>query len=1149
MTCSLRLLVRATVLLGLAGPVLSARCEDRHPADFFGQEVADAMVRRLQPTEPPEMPVPNLKLSRSIRPLPELRAVLIEGVLTNTGDAPVRLARVPLADWRFRVNGGVDAVNFQSLEYRNEQWYDSTYWTGPNWTRVGRNWHHPGEKTPSVRRFTVPADGRVTVTGRVAKAHLDGDGIVASILHNGKSIWQATLEGVDKTGQDPNLTLDVKKNDTLRFVVDKRFSIVCDTTWWDPIVTYADGRRFQASEQFATRREDRREWTYEMLLDPNALPSIPQVAAVTREFALRSEPAMPDVPVRMDGADCRPLLLLGSDDGQSGVFVGINSTRAWQCTATFAGNGTLEINLALETGDEPLVVEPGRSISVPAVLFGAFDGPPQRGMGVVGDVLEADPGKLPLAAFRESFSSGQCDDLPLLMLVQTEWRIEDRVTESPESYAEATRKHLGKAVELLAALRAEHGTGFLPDRDGQLAALSTETDEKDLDLARWRSLYYRTRWAKREIALANPLMDFDKLLLCKRTPTSYSHLVMQYFGWRAQSGGGIFVLEKPGRSLACRDILGGRLAHGNVLEPRLSYDGKRIAFSFAACGGENPVAKTSPDECDEDHYHIYEVNVDGSGLRQLTHGPFDDLMPEYLPDGGIVFTSTRRKGYARCFGSQFGPRWHVYTLHRMDGDGTNIRTISYHDTNEWFPTVDNNGRVLYARWDYIDRDAVTHQNLWSTRPDGTDPITVWGNGTPSPHCTFQMKPIPGSSRIVFAASAHHSVAGGSIAIVDPTIDYDGQHAITRITPEIPFPEAEGRNITEYYTSPWPLSEKYFLVGYSYKPLVWEPGANPRDALGIYLLDASGNRELVYRDGAIGSTNPCPLRPRTAPPVIPSGLPAAAPPTGEVALMDVYRGLGDVPRGTIRQLRVIQIFPKTTIVANTPQMGIAGEENGRAILGTVPVEADGSARFIVPAQKPILFQALDEDGFAVQTMRTITYLQPGEKVACVGCHENRMTAPTESPGLALRRPPGRIDPGPLGGRPFGFAEMVQPVLDRHCVRCHGGEKTEGKIDLSGAAQPPWSRSYLALVNHKPELVPRFRARNQIQVTPVGGIHGALGSRLMALLREGHEDVRLSADELRRLAAWIDCNAIFFGSPEPAQHPRQLEGRPVPMPEIQ
>ncbi len=743
---------------------------------------------------------------------------------------------------------------------------------------------------------------------------------------------------------------------------------------------------------------------------------------------------------------------------------------------------------------------------------------------------------------------GWAEESDLWAMVQAEWQREDGLDGSAEALNAAIALHLQKAGRLIEDLRVGRPEAFLAAEIGEFERLAAVEVGS---LQSRKRLYVAVRRLKRRIALANPLLDFDRMLFTKRVPTSYSHQVMQYYGWRARPGGGIFVLDKPGHSLACRDILDGKLQGGNVLEPRLSYDGKRIVFSYVECREQTYL----PDQLNvneqgpgDSYYHLYEVNVDGTGLKQLTFGPYDDTMPTYLPDGGIAFCSTRRKGYARCFGAQFSRRWDTYTLHRMDADGSKLRTLSFHDTNEWFPAVDNSGHILYARWDYIDRDAVTHQNLWSSRPDGTNPRAVWGNATPKPHCTFQIHPVPGSSKIALTASAHHSIAGGSIALVDPTVNFDGQEAITRITPEVPFPEAETLEINEYYASPWPLSEKYFLVAYSPTKLIFEPGANLKNALGIYLLDAQGNRELIYRDPEIGSTNPCPLRPRPTPPVLPSALPEDAAPVGEMIVSDIYEGLGDVPRGSIKELRIVQIFPKTTPLVNTPGIGIAGEENARAILGTVPVEPDGSVRFIAPARKLLLFQALDEAGFAYQTMRSVTYLQPGERVACVGCHENRMTTPVDAQVMALRHPPSQIDPGELGGRPFSYVEVVQPVLDKHCVRCHGGERIDGGLDLTGTPQAGYTRSYLALCGNE-HRVPRFKARNQIQVTPPGGQYGALGSGLMKLLREGHEDVQLSPSDIRRLAAWIDLNAIFYGVNLPEAQARQLRGEPVAMPEIQ
>ncbi len=958
-----------------------------------------------------------------LRLLPLLAGVLLPGALPAFG-APGEATNL-----------------YTALTHREAEWYGSTFWTGPDWTRVGRDWHHPGENTPSVRRFTAPRDGRVTVSGRVFKRHLDGDGIRASIRHNEREVWQAEIEGKDGQGVEPNLALELKRGDALRFIVHKRGAIFCDTTGWDPAIAYADGARHQASASFAAKKQGEGGWFYEML----------------------------------------------------------------------------------GKGEVPKPVEP-----VPSEL------------------------KEDLA--RRAPSLAPQSDLDLLLLVLEEWWRDDQMTDAEDAYAPAVADHLQRARRMAAE------QGRVPESLENLSRVKPST------LPEWRALYLQVRLLKREIAFQNPLLDFAKVLFCKRAQPSYSHLVGQYFGWRQRPGGGLYVLEKAGRSLKVCDIVGSQLPPGSFLEPRLSYDARRIVFSFVACpprphnSTQLPVNEQGEENA---YFHIYEIAVDGSGLRQLTSGRYDDMMPCHLPDGGIAFVSTRRRSYSRCFGPNFSQRWHSYTLHRMNADGSDLRILSLNDVSEWFPAVSNTGEILFARWDYIDRDAVTHQNLWSVRPDGSNPIAVWGNATPKPHCAFQAKPVPGSRKIAFIASAHHAITGGPLCLVDPAVDPNSQDAIARITPG-PYPEAENENIPEYYASPWPLSEQHFLVSYSRDRLVFEgehlQKPNPDNALGLYLLDAAGNRELLYRDARLGCASPIPLRPQTPPPVLPGALPPIAPPVGEMLVTDVYQGLGDLPRGAIKELRIVQIFPKTTWIADAPRIGVAGEENTRAILGVVPVEADGSARFLLPAHKPVLFQALDQDGFAYRTMRSTTYLQPGEQTSCVGCHEHRMSAPakTRSVPLAMRRPPSAIEPGELGGRPFGYVQTVQPVLDRHCVKCHSGPEAKKGLALTGEPLNGFTRSYVSLTTEAPKtpktpstepLVPRFVKRNQIQMTPVGGAHGALGSRLIRMLRAGHQEVKLSDSDLRRLAAWIDCNAVFYGSFEPAEQARQLAGQAIAMPEIQ
>ena len=383
--------------------------------------------------------------------------------------------------------------------------------------------------------------------------------------------------------------------------------------------------------------------------------------------------------------------------------------------------------------------------------------------------------------------------------------------------------------------------------------------------------------------------------------------------------------------------------------------------------------------------------------------------------------------------------------------------------------MSHTGQILYARWDYIDRDAVTHQNLWASRPDGTNPIAVWGNATPKPHCTFQAQPIPGSSKIVFTASAHHSITAGPIASSIRASLPTARTACERITPEIRSRRPKRRH-PGVLRRPVAAVGGFLPGGYSPYPLDWEPLPIRRMRLGIYLLDRWGNRELIYRDPEIGSTNPCPPRPvrrssesagagpsgDLAPPIHD---PARAPPGRDDRHRRVPRPRRRGPRH-IKELRVVQIFPKTTPVANQPPIGMAGEENGRAMLGTVPVEPDGSARFLVPAGKPFCSRpwtptaGLSDD--AVADLRAAR--RAGRVRRLPRAQDDRAAGQAGRPaGPAAAA--SEIEPGPWGGRPFSYVEVVQPVLDRHCVRCHGGEKTEGGIDLTGeprglSAAPTW-----------------------------------------------------------------------------------------------
>ncbi len=726
--------------------------------------------------------------------------------------------------------------------------------------------------------------------------------------------------------------------------------------------------------------------------------------------------------------------------------------------------------------------------------------------------------------------------------------------------------------------------------------------------------YLRRRFAARESLLADPRLKetlAKGILFNTRRPPTWNHCVAQYFGWRQRPGGSLLVLEEPGRSLKTRDLIAGRMPRGSYLEPRLSYDVSHVLFAFVETEGAlDPYSMKVNEEGTDDHYyHLWTVGIDGTGLRQLTRGVYEDFMPEFLPDGDIAFMSSRRRSQSRCFWYGYSNRWQAYTMFRMKPDGSDIRQLSWNDVAEWFPTMANNGELLFARWDYIDRDAVRHQNLWSMRPDGTNPKAVWGNETPKPHCTFQPRAIPGSRKIACIASAHHACTGGPLLLIDPSVDENSEAAVTHVTPGH-YPENDMKRPAEddspeahndWYNSPHPYGEDLFLVCWSRAPLQYEPSRPaPSDSLGLYVLAADGRREVLWRDGCLSACSPQPLVPRPVPPKLESQLdPAlAARSEGEVFISNVYRGLTNAAPGSLGEVRVVQIFPRTAPDQYLPNMGRGGHENARAVLGTVPLEEDGSVRFIVPAGKPILFQVLDREGFAWRTMRSTTSLMPGERVSCVGCHESKREVSYGSVPGAMRRQARSLSPTPESGRPWGFVENVQPILDAKCVRCHGDANPPKGVSLTRTPDPrfgrephvvevgalqysaPFTKSYATLcftdepTGYRPgakylekgflmwkvrmgrdrqgrpaPMVPCWVEYNQVQTTPEGPGVNALGSGLMGKLSRGKHGKMLTASEMRTFATWLDLNATFYGCYEEPCLTRQLNGEPVPMPERQ
>ena len=562
-----------------------------------------------------------------------------------------------------------------------------------------------------------------------------------------------------------------------------------------------------------------------------------------------------------------------------------------------------------------------------------------------------------------------------------------------------------------------------------------------------------------------------------------------------------------------------------VRDPEVDYDGRRIVFSMRK-------GKT-------DDYHLYTVNADGTGLAQLTREKgVTDIDPVWLPDGDILFSSTRNPKYCMC------NRHIMANLYRMKPDGANIHQIGVSTLFEGHASVLPDGRILYDRWEYVDRNFGDAQGLWVCNPDGTRHAIYWGNNTTSPGGVINARAIDpnDSSKVIAVLGSCHDRPWGALGIIDRAKGVDGKEPVLRTWPASYRDRIHAggkedfdstRGIRLKYADPFPLDAEHFLA-------VRMTGRGDETAL-VY-LDLHGN-EVVFHEEAPGCHSPVVLRPAKKP-VVQSEQRTFASPTapGLFYVQNIYVGthMKGVAPGSVKAIRVVESPEKRSW---TPRRGWFGHgeeaaamnwhsfENKR-ILGTVPVEADGSAYFEVPANTFVYFQALDAEGKMVQSMRSGAYLQPGEKYGCVGCHENRVgeAAPVTAKPLAMQRAPSKLDgsynlAGLEKGTPphfYSFQREVQPVFTAKCVSCHDYGKPAGnKINLSGdrgaffctSYVDLWALGYITCIGGGPA---------SIQPAYSWGSHA---SKLTKKLY-GHGKVTLTDEERDRVITWMDVNAPYY-----------------------
>ena len=675
----------------------------------------------------------------------------------------------------------------------------------------------------------------------------------------------------------------------------------------------------------------------------------------------------------------------------------------------------------------------------------------------------------------------------------------------------------------------------------------------------------------------------DKIIFVTRLKYQSNHYYTDFINGGFDPAGNICALDlKTGK---VTEIVKG-LKGGVFGRYDLSFDAKKIVFCWKKGGN--------------DGYRLYQCNIDGSNLKQLTfpepnekeivklyqrgyHHGTDDMDPCYLPDGSICFISTRCQYGILCDSPDI---FTTTVLYRIESDGTKMQKLTNSSVSEATPSVLNDGRIMYTRWEYYDKGAVSVKCLWAMHPDGSASEEIYGNDLSLPPTLTQGRAIPGKDNLFVALGVPHYPQNsvGTVVLIDTTKPIRTREPLSYVTADIDIRGEGGFTFLDrkkrgerIFKDPFPLSAKEFLV--SINPEAGGSGWRNKINWRLFILDGNGDAELLYQDGKIGCFLPMPLKPRVKPPILASTLnPALAKKNQAVCVVtDIYHGMEDVKRGSIKYIRINEQMPRPW--ATRRRWGGDGYDQQHAVIskdmalglkvqhGIVPVYKDGSAHFIVPADANISFQALDENFMEVQRERTYVNYRPGEIRSCIGCHETPDNLPktrSDNVSMALKHAPSMPGPQPgekTGQRPIHYATDVQPVLDKHCIKCHRGKKPRGGLLLTGDETAHFSVSYEKLIPERRGGQGRKRGLYDLVGPTVGENHpktgnvhylparsmGSHASVLVAMLNPGkvklkdaklaahaarlakkHKKVKMSQAEMVRLTTWVDSNAQYYGS---------------------
>lgn len=637
--------------------------------------------------------------------------------------------------------------------------------------------------------------------------------------------------------------------------------------------------------------------------------------------------------------------------------------------------------------------------------------------------------------------------------------------------------------------------------------------------------------------ISNPLLDFDKIILLRRdlgdnarsamsgglgiAPANHNNnasIPHPEKGWKNEisiltdlkNKRKLETLYKPKKGVIINDL-------------SLNFNGNDLLYS--SIGTNN---------C----WHLFSLNTLSGKTVQITPtdiNDFDCFDGCYLPDGRIIFCSTATFLGLPCINGR--PR--MCGIYQIEPETKKIRQLTFDQDSNWEPVVMNDGKVLYQRWEYSGLPHSNSRILFTMNPDGTSQLGHYGSNSYFPTAFFGARPIPGhSTKIVGIATGHHSVSrAGRMLILDPAI---GRHEADGVVAEIPH---RGRKVEPIirdrlpdgvwplFMNPYPLSEKYFLVSMKESP----------DALwGLYLVDVFNNMTLLYEAEGEAVIEAIPFAAQQVPPVIPDRVDLETN-KATVFLQDVYFGPGlkGIPRGEVKKLRIGSYFFSPYGQGGLlGTIGMDGPWDIMRILGTVPVEEDGSALFNIPANTAVFIQPLDEEGKALQQMRSWFTGMPGERISCIGCHEHPNDVALPKMTLAARKKPAEIEGWYGPERSFSFRHEVQPVLDKYCVGCHNennskipylkGDKmiTDWDSQMAGKADPKYGGHFSESYAHLHRYIRRPGIESDMHMLQPMDVH-ADQTELIQMLKKGHHNVKLDKESLEKIYCWIDFNAPYHG----------------------